>query len=67
MLKCNVRDGGMIFVKSNGTAEKLMSETAVVIQLVYRGIRAKNPALAQAYKNHLLGLLLDPESPVWKE
>lgn len=67
MLKCNVKTGGIVWVKANGTADKLVPETAVVIQAVYRGIKKKNPDLAKEFKNRLIGLLLDPESPVWQE
>ena len=29
--------------------------------------KKENPEAAKGYKLHLLGLLLDPDSPVWKE
>lgn len=68
MIKCNInRKKNKVWVKSDGTAEEMMSETAALIQLTYQGIREKNPEAANGYKLHLLGLLLDPESPVWKE
>lgn len=67
MLKCNVREGGSIYVKAKGPMDKLVTETAVVVQAVYRGIREKHPEVAKEFRNRLLGVLLDPESPVWKE
>jgi len=68
VIKCNInRKKNKVWVKSDGTAEEMMSETAALIQLTYQGIREKNPEAANGYKLHLLGLLLDPESPVWKE
>lgn len=67
MLKCNVRDSGSIYVKAKGAADKLVTETAVVVQAVYRGIHDKSPEAAKEFRNRLLGLLLDPESHVWQE
>lgn len=67
MLKCNVKKGGMVFVKAKGTVDNLVPETAVVVQAVYLGIRNKNPEEAKEFKNRMIGLLLDPASPVWQE
>ena len=66
MLKCNIKKGGTVRVKASGTAQDLMVETAALIQEVHRSINEKNPEAAKGYKVHLLGLLLDPKSPVWK-
>ena len=66
MLKCNIKKGGMVRVKASGTAQDLMVETGTLIQEVYRNINQANPDAAKAYKLNLLGVLLDPESPVWK-
>lgn len=67
MLKCNVREGDSIYVKAKGAADKLVTETAVVVQAVYRGIHDKSPEAAKEFRNRLLCLLLDPASPVWQE
>lgn len=67
MLKCNIKRGGAIRVKATGTAQDLMVETAAAIREVYQGIKKQNPEAADGYKSHLLGLLLDPNSPVWQE
>lgn len=67
MLKCKIKREGTIRVKATGTAHDLMVETAAAIQEVYNGIKKKNPEAAAGYKSHLIGLLLDPNSPVWKE
>lgn len=67
MIKCNIKREGHVRVKTSGTAQDLMVETAVLIQQIFQGINAQNPEAAQGYKNHLLGTLLDPSSPVWKE
>ena len=67
MLKCNIKKGATIRVKANGTAHDLTLETGMLIKQIYRNIMQQNPAAAEGYKIHLLGLLLDPQSPVWKE
>lgn len=69
MIKCNIRKGkkGKVWVKADGTAEDLTAETGALIQTVYQRINNENPEAAKGYKLHLLGLLLDPRSPVWKE
>lgn len=67
MLKCNVRESSTVYVQARGPMDKLVTETAVVVQAVYRGILAKHPEVAKEFRNRLLGVLLDPESPVWKE
>lgn len=68
MLKCNVdRTKNVVRVKAKGTAKELLPETVMVIKTIYDGIREASPEAAAAYKNTLIGVLLDPESPVWKE
>ena len=67
MIKCKIKKGGTVRVKASGTAQDMMAETAALIQEVHRSINEQNPEAAKGYKLHLLGLLLDPKSPVWKE
>ena len=67
MLKCNIKRKGHVRVKASGTAEDLMVETAALIEEVYKNINQQNPEAASGYKLALLGTLLDPASPVWKE
>lgn len=68
MIKCYLdQKKDKIQVKSSGTAQEMMVETAVLIQQIFQGINAQIPEAAQEYKNRLLGTLLDPNSPVWKE
>jgi hypothetical protein len=57
----------MCRVKATGTEQDLMVETAALIQELYKGISQENTTAAKWYKNNLIGLLLDPKSPVWKE
>ena len=67
MLKCNIKRSGTIRVKASGTPQDLMVETAAVINEVYNGINKTSQVAANEYKLKLIGLLLDPNSPVWKE
>lgn len=68
MIKCHInKQKDKVWTKSSGTAEEMMVEAALLIQLIYRGIRKKNPEAAKTFKNKLLGVLLDPRSPVWEE
>lgn len=69
MLKCHIRRGkrGHQWIKTAGTAEDLMVEVSTLISLIYLGINRKNPEAATGFKNSLIGVLLDPTSPVWKE
>ena len=68
MIKCNInRKKGKVWVKSSGTAEEMMVETAALVQLIYQGIHKENPEAAKVYKTKLIGVLLDPKTPVWKE
>ena len=66
MLKCKIKRDGIVRVKVNGTAKELMIETAAAISEIYNGINKKSQIAASEYKMHLIGLLLDPNSPVWK-
>ena len=66
MIKCNIKRDGKVRVKATGTAQDLMVETAAMITDIYQTIKQQNPEAAKGYKRHLLGLLLDPKSPVWK-
>ena len=69
MLKCHIRRGkrGHQWVKTAGTADDIMVELSALISLIYQGINRKNPEAAKMFRNQLIGVLLDPTSPVWKE
>ena len=68
MIKCHInRVKNKIWTKGTGTAQEMMVETAVLIKQLFQGICQENPEAAKDYKNKLLGVLLDPKSPVWKE
>ena len=67
MLKCHIKKSGRVQVKASGTASELVPAVGMVILEIFRAIHKKNPEAAKQFKNRLLGLLLDPKSPVWKE
>lgn len=67
MLKCNInRNKKKQWTKGAGTPNDLMVETAALIGTVYKNIRKECPDAAKQYKMELIGLMLDPASPVWK-
>lgn len=67
MIKCKIKSNGSIRVKASGTVKDLTVETAALIEDIYQSIHQQNPEAAKGYKNTLIGILLDPNSPVWKE
>lgn len=67
MIKCNIRTNGRVWVKATGTAAELVPEVGMVIMEIYRAIRKRSPEAAKEFRNRLIGLLLDPKSPVWEE
>lgn len=67
MLKCKIKRGSRIRVESKGTCDDLVAETGVLVQEVYRGIKQANQEVAQQYRLSVIGLLLDPKSPVWSD
>ena len=67
MIKCKIKRGGKVKIAAKGKGANLGPETLLLIQQVYRGIKAKNPEAADAYKRGIIGTLIAPDSPVWKE
>lgn len=68
MIKCNInRAKDRVQVKASGTTADCMVETAMAIQQIYRGLKSQNPEAADNYRRHIIGIIIDPDSPVWKE
>lgn len=69
MIKCHVskKKRGHTWVKVNGAAQDLVTELCVVVGEIYRAIKRKYPEAAEEFKLNLIGMLLDPRSPVWEE
>lgn len=67
MLKCNINSKGLglVKVRARGTAEDLVPEVGMVVKMVHNNIHRESPEAAKVFKNRLIGLLLDPKSPVW--
>lgn len=68
MLKCHIdKATKKVRVKAKGTPHDLMVETTCLIRDIHHHIHKEVPDAAKEYKMRLIGMLLDPESPVWKE
>lgn len=67
MIKCIKKRDGTLRVHSKGSAHDMALETLVIIMKLYQGIKEENPELAEMYKKNIIGVTLDPNSPVWKE
>lgn len=68
MLKCNIdKAKKRVRIKGSGTPHDLMVETACLIHDIHHHIQKEAPDAAKEYKMKLIGTLLDPDSPVWKE
>lgn len=68
MLKCNINKARKkVRIKGNGTPHDLMVETCCLIENIYRNTHKKSPVAAREFKMKLIGTLLDPNSPVWKD
>ena len=68
MIKCHInKQKSKARLHTTGTAQELMVETAAMIQQIFQGINDQNPEAAQGYKLHLLGTLLDINSPQNRE
>lgn len=68
MLKCRI--GGKkkrIWIKAKGTARELVVESAAIVGNIYQNLNEKNPTAALEFKNTIIGVLLDPASPVWQK
>lgn len=67
MLKINInKKKDRMKIQVAGTGREIMVETCFIIETIHRHMHQQNPEAAVAYKNHLLGVLLDPKSPVWQ-
>lgn len=67
MIKCHIKKSGIVLVRAKGTASELVPEVGEIILEIYRSIHKKSPEAAKQFRNRLIGLLLDPKSPVWEE
>lgn len=68
MIKCKInKTKGNGHLKTTGDIDTVLVETLTLIKQLYRGIVQQSPDAAKHFKNTIIGVLLDPNSPVWKE
>lgn len=68
MLKCKVvKENGHVRVKAKGSPNTLAVESCAIIMDCFKELNRQYPAAADEYKRTVLGMMLDPSSPVWKE
>lgn len=59
------RNGNATMVCLDGDANTITAEILAVINSAYRGVARKNPNQASKFRRILIGMLTDPDSPVW--
>lgn len=68
MLKCKIdKATGLVKVKAGGDLRNLTVEVLALVHEVYLGIEQQNPEAAKEFRNTLIGILLNPKGPMWKE
>lgn len=65
MIKCKIKKGSLSKLRISGTANEVCNEIAVLIHVAYNGIKRFDPDAGEKFKRRLIGLLLDPKSPVF--
>lgn len=68
MLKCKIdKKNGRVYVRTKGDLTTIAVEALALFKEIHRGIERQNPEAAKEFKNMVIGTMLDPRSPVWKE
>lgn len=68
MLKCKIdRAKGTVRVSTKGNLDDITVEVLGIFQAIHKEIAKQNPIAAKEFKNKVIGVMLDPRSPVWKE
>lgn len=68
MIKCKIsKKKNLAKIKAGGTLRELVVESLAIIQGTYDSIAESDPEAAKEYKNTLIGVLLDPKSPIFKK
>lgn len=68
MLKCKIdKKTGRIRVHTKGDLSTITTEVLTLFKDLHRNIEQQNPEAAKEFKNTVIGAMLDPRSPVWKE
>ncbi len=56
---------GVANINASGNVPELLSDTAMMVNGIYRQLAAVNPELAMAFRYGLVNMAIDPESPMW--
>ena len=71
MLKAEIKNskagGDKVFVMANGSLADIIVEVGLVINGVHAQLKQASPILAKQYRQNLTALLIDPETPLWKD
>ena len=68
MIKCKIDRGkGPVKVKAKGDVNTITVEMLALFKEVHKNIEQQNPDAAREFKNTVIGAMLDPRSPLWKE
>ena len=68
MIKCKIsKKKKRSRIKANSTPSELVVETLALVQVLYDGLAKDDHEAAMEYKNTLIGVLLDPNSPIFKK
>lgn len=68
MLRCRMnKKKNRARVKAGGKLSELVTESAAIIRIVYESLAKTNPEAAKEYRRTLMGVLLDPNSPIFKK
>ena len=68
MLKCKIdRAKGPVRVQAKGDLNTITVEVLALFKEVHKNIAQQNPGAAKEFRNTVIGAMLDPSSPLWKE
>lgn len=68
MLECKIdKKTGRIRVHTKGDLSTITTEVLALFKEIHRGIEQQNQEAAKEFKHTVIGAMLDPSSPVWKE
>lgn len=69
MLKVDIKNaagGDDIHVMASGDILSIVAEVAIVINGVYTQLSQASPVLGRVFRQNLISLAFDPESPLWE-
>lgn len=68
MLKCKIdKAKGPVYLKTKGDLATITVEFLALFRQLHYGIAQQNPEAAKEFRNTVIGAMLDPRSPLWKE